>query len=52
MVKKIAKKAAKSKKGSRYGCQVCGLVVTVDNLCGCLESCDIVCCGQEMKHKK
>lgn len=52
MVKKSAKKPAKAKKGSRYGCNVCGMVVTVDNICGCVDTCDIICCGEEMKPKK
>ena len=30
-------------------CDVCGLVCTVDDLCGCTE-CDVVCCGQPMKN--
>ncbi len=40
------------KKGAKYVCEVCGLAVTVDNVCGCVESCDIICCGQQMKTKK
>ncbi len=53
MVKKtVVKKKAKSKKGSRYSCNVCGLVITVDNICGCVDACDIVCCGEGMKAKK
>jgi hypothetical protein len=31
---------------------VCGLVVTVDETCGCVEACDIVCCDQQMQPKK
>ncbi|MBT9130906.1 MAG: hypothetical protein DDT41_01202 [candidate division WS2 bacterium] len=47
------KKATKTaKKGSRYTCDACGLVVTVDNVCGCVDTCDIICCGYEMKPKK
>lgn len=49
MAKKTVKKAVKSKKGSRYSCNVCGLVVTVDTICGCVDACDIVCCGEGMK---
>ncbi|MCM8796489.1 MAG: hypothetical protein NC923_01180 [Candidatus Omnitrophica bacterium] len=44
--KKTAKKKAK------YACKICGLVVSVDNLCGCVDTCDIVCCGEEMKLTK
>lgn len=52
MVKKSVKKTAKAKKANRYSCNVCGLVVSVDNVCGCVDACDIVCCGEEMKPKK
>ena len=52
MVKKSAKKTARGKKGNRYTCEVCGLIVTVDSACGCADACDIVCCGHAMKPKK
>jgi len=52
MAKKCGKKTTEAKKGSRYVCSACGLVVTVDNVCGCVEACDIICCGEEMKPKK
>lgn len=45
-----AKKAIK--KGQSYECEVCGLAVTVDETCGCIETCDILCCGRPMKEKK
>ena len=45
-----AKKAVK--KEQSYECEICGLVVTVDEACGCIETCDILCCGQPMKKKK
>ncbi len=51
MVKKIVKKKT-NKKGARYSCQVCGLAVRVDSACGCVDTCDIVCCGEQMKAKK
>ena len=35
-----------------YECEVCGLAVTVDEDCGCVETCDIICCGTPMKAKK
>ena len=41
-----------SKKGTKYTCVVCGLVVTVDNVCGCVQTCDIACWGQQMTPKK
>ena len=47
-----AKKKGGSKKGTRYTCEVCGLIITVNNVCGCGEKCDIICCGEEMKRKK
>ena len=47
-------KTAKKKvtKGDAYVCEVCGLAVTVDEACGCVEVCDIICCGKPMKEKK
>ena len=49
-----AKKAAKSavKKGAKYACSVCGMVVSVDTACGCAEAHPVVCCGKPMKAKK
>lgn len=48
----VKKAGAGVKKGASYGCGVCGLVVTVDELCGCVEACDIICCDLPMKPKK
>ena len=50
-VKKVTKKVAKKgvKKGDVYKCGVCGLAVKVDNVCGCVDYCDIVCCEKEMR---
>jgi hypothetical protein len=42
----------KVKKGDKYLCDVCGLVVSVDTVCGCVDMCDILCCGKAMKHKQ
>jgi hypothetical protein len=52
--KKTAKKVAKKgvKKGDAYKCSVCGLAVTVDEICGCVDTCDIICCEKPMKPKK
>jgi len=57
--KKPAKKVAKRgvvknsvKKGDVYKCGVCGLAVTVDELCGCVDTCDIICCEKPMRPKK
>jgi hypothetical protein len=47
---KSAKKTVK--RGDRYSCEVCGLIVSVDEACGCVEACDIICCGAQMKAKK
>ena len=49
-VKKVAKKVVK--KGDIYQCGVCGLAVTVDEVCGCVDYCDIICCEKPMKPKK
>ena len=54
-VKKVTKKGAKKgvkkgvKKGDVYTCSVCGLAVKVDTLCGCVDTCDIVCCEKQME---
>ena len=53
--KKAAKPAKTGKKkvkpGDQYSCEVCGIVVSVDEACGCVEPYDIVCCGQQMTRK-
>jgi hypothetical protein len=49
-VKKVSKKVVK--KGDVYKCGVCGLAVTVDEVCGCVDTCDIICCEKQMKPKK
>jgi hypothetical protein len=38
--------------GSGYECRVCGLVVSVVDECGCVETCDLICCEEPMKPKK
>ncbi len=38
-------------KGDQYACEACGLVVTVDEACGCEETM-IMCCDQPMKLKR
>ncbi len=52
--KKATKKTArpKMKKGAKYQCGVCGIAVTVDEVCGCVEAHNIVCCDKPMKPKK
>jgi hypothetical protein len=50
-----AKKApakGKNKVGDGYVCGVCGLAVTVDETCGCVDTCDIICCDTLMKKKR
>ena len=39
----------KMAKGNSYECEVCGLAVTVDEVCGCMGVCDIICCSKPMK---
>ncbi len=52
-VKKVAKTPKKGvKRGDAYKCSVCGLVVTVDETCGCVDACDLICCEKPMKSKK
>jgi len=57
--KAVAKRAgcktasrAKVKTGDQYKCSVCGLVVSVDETCGCVQKCDIICCDSQMKKKR
>jgi hypothetical protein len=40
-----------NKKGDKYKCEECGLVILVEDPCGC-ETCEIVCCGEPMKPVK
>jgi hypothetical protein len=53
-VKKAAPKVAKKgiKEGDAYKCGVCGLAVTVDEVCGCTDVCDIICCEKPMRKKR
>jgi hypothetical protein len=52
--KKMVKRGTKNrvKKGAAYKCSVCGLVVSVDEVCGCIDTCDIICCEKPMKAKR
>ena len=60
-VRKVAKPARKKsvtktgkkgvKKGDTYKCSVCGIAVTVDEVCGCVDTCDIICCEKPMRKK-
>ncbi len=40
-----------NKKGDKYECEDCGLVILVEEPCGC-EQTEIVCCGEPMKAVK
>lgn len=40
-----------AKIGEKYKCDECGLVVTVEDPCGC-SACDLICCGEPMKPAK
>jgi hypothetical protein len=39
------------KKGEKYKCEECGLVVLVEDVCGCSD-CDLICCDVPMKPVK
>jgi hypothetical protein len=54
VVKKPAKKVTKKRvnEGDSFKCSVCGLAVTVDEACGCVDYCDIICCEQPMKPRR
>lgn len=51
VVPKKVTKNKKIKKNDTLVCSQCGLVVSVDTVCGCVEACDLFCCGKEMKLK-
>jgi len=51
-VKKATAGKKKVVKDDKYVCEACGLVVTVDEVCGCVDVCDIICCDQPMKRKE
>ena len=40
-----------AKKGTKYKCDECGVVVMIDSVCAC-EPCDLVCCDIPMKEVK
>jgi hypothetical protein len=52
MAEKKRASTKKMAKGDSYACEVCGLVVSVDEVCGCVDVCDIICCGKPMKARK
>jgi hypothetical protein len=52
VVKAGKKTTRKVSRGDQYYCGVCGLIVSVDETCGCVDACDIICCGEEMQARK
>jgi len=51
-VKPAGRKRNEVTPGDKYSCSVCGLIVSVDEECGCIETCEIICCGEQMETKK
>jgi hypothetical protein len=47
-----ARTKEKTARGDAYACEVCGLAVSVDEDCGCVDVHDIICCGKPMTKKK
>ncbi|OPY62195.1 MAG: hypothetical protein A4E57_04040 [Syntrophorhabdaceae bacterium PtaU1.Bin034] len=43
--------AEKVSRGDQLYCETCGLVVSVDEECGCT-TCDIICCGEQMQPRE
>ncbi len=57
VAKKAPAKAVRARKatvakGDGFECEVCGLMMVVDEECGCVEAHEIICCSQPMKQKK
>jgi hypothetical protein len=50
--RKSAKRKVTSSKKDKLACRECGLVLTVDEMCGCADLSGVVCCGEPMKSKK
>jgi len=42
---------SRTTKGDSYVCDVCGLVVTVDEVCGCIDAHEILCCEKPMRKR-
>lgn len=40
-----------AKKGTKYRCGTCGVVMVVDKACGCTP-CDLICCDVPMQEVK
>lgn len=48
-VKAKARQRGAMSKGDQLSCDVCGMVLTVDESCGCTDVCDVICCGEQMR---
>jgi len=48
----LKKKKKNTEKKKQLVCKECGLVLTVENDCECIDSCDVICCDEQMKTKK
>ena len=42
----------KSRAGDRYVCDACGLAITVDEDCCCMDPCDLLCCDMPMRKRR
>lgn len=42
----------KKNAGDQYTCETCGLGITVEEECCCVNPCDLVCCDSPMKKKR
>jgi hypothetical protein len=49
--KKPRARSSKTSKGDNYVCEVCGLAVVVDEVCGCEEVHEIICCEKPMRKR-
>jgi len=49
---KTKKTQPKNRTGRKYVCGTCGLAVTVDRDCGCVEACELICCDKTMRPGK
>jgi hypothetical protein len=50
-VKAVKAVKAATRQGAKYGCKLCGMVVSVVEDCGC-RSVDLLCCSTPMKKKR
>lgn len=52
MVKLSKAQTKRPVKGSALSCETCGMAMVVDEVCGCVEVHEIICCGVPMKPKR